>query len=118
MHFFLFILGLLAGTAQAQDVVDKYCDELSPFCNSGLGTSVFVQRLADQAIFMIEGLIGAVAVVAVIWGGFLLATSGVNEENRNKGKSVITTAIVGTVLAIVAAEIVRFVFVLVATAVM
>lgn len=117
MNVFYFIIGFITVPAKAEFTIDKYCNELSTVCDGSVGTSTFVQQLADRSITMIEGLIGAVAVVAVIWGGFLLATSGANEENRNKGKSVITAAIVGIVLAIVSAEIVRFVFTLVAEAV-
>ncbi len=46
------------------------------------------------------GLIGGVAVLFIIYGGYIILSSQGNPENLNKGKSYIMYAIIGLLLAI------------------
>ncbi len=46
------------------------------------------------------GLIGGIAVLSIIYGGYILLTSQGNREAIQKGKSYITYAIIGLVFAI------------------
>jgi glucose uptake protein GlcU len=52
---------------------------------------------------------GAVAVIFIIVGAIMYATSAGNEQNVAKAKSTITNAVVGLVIAILAFGIVNFV---------
>jgi len=46
------------------------------------------------------GLIGGVAVLFIIYGGYIILSSRGDPQNLNKGKSYITYAIIGLLLAI------------------
>lgn len=55
------------------------------------------------------GAIGAFAVAAIVYGGVIYISSAGNEENIKKGKSIITYAVIGLGLALLAYVIVSFV---------
>jgi glucose uptake protein GlcU len=46
------------------------------------------------------GIIGGVAVLYIIYGGYIILSSQGNPQNLNKGKSYIMYAIIGLLLAI------------------
>ncbi len=46
------------------------------------------------------GIIGGVAVLFIIYGGYIILSSQGNPQNLNKGKSYIMYAIIGLLLAI------------------
>jgi glucose uptake protein GlcU len=46
------------------------------------------------------GIIGGVAVLFIIYGGYIILSSQGNPQNLNKGKSYITYAIIGLLLAV------------------
>ncbi|TAK89083.1 hypothetical protein EPO04_03210 [Patescibacteria group bacterium] len=54
-------------------------------------------------------LVGAVAVIALIYGGFRYVTSAGNSKNVEDAKSTILYAIIGIVVAILAYAVVNFV---------
>jgi len=55
------------------------------------------------------GLVSVLAVAFLIYGGFLYITSGGNEESAERGKKVITNAIIGLVIIIFSFAIVNVV---------
>lgn len=56
--------------------------------------------LADTIIkFLLFSVAMPLAVIALLWGGFLLMTSGDNESKRTEGKRYITYAVIGIVVA-------------------
>lgn len=74
----------------------------------GLGTQdvrVTVARIIN--VFM--GLLGIVAVVIVLYGGFLWMTAGGNEERVEKAKQLIVAGIIGLAIILSAYAIARFV---------
>ncbi|MCL5775194.1 MAG: hypothetical protein M1333_03205, partial [Patescibacteria group bacterium] len=52
---------------------------------------------------------GVIAVVFIIVGGYMYLTSGGNEEAAEKGRKVLTNSIIGLLIIILAATIVRIV---------
>lgn len=52
------------------------------------------------------GIVGLIAVVMLIYGGFLYVTAGTNEDNTKKAKSIVTWAFLGLGLAILSYAIV------------
>lgn len=52
-------------------------------------------------------IIGTIAVAFIIWGGFVYITSAGNDEGIKKAKTIITYAIIGLIVAIVAWVIVN-----------
>jgi hypothetical protein len=57
----------------------------------------------------IISIMGMVAVAMVVYGGFLYMTSGVNEKNTAKGKSIIFNAMIGLAIVLLAYVIVAVV---------
>ena len=72
----------------------------------------------DDFIALIEGLIKLLtrvvviplAVLMMIWAGFVIMTAGGSEEKVRKGRAIITTAVVGVVIALLAGAIVGIVY--------
>lgn len=53
--------------------------------------------------------LGTVAVLALIYGGYLYMLSGANEANRKKGRQVIQYTIIGIIIVVLAVVIVSLV---------
>lgn len=106
----LTLLALHSQTAQATSW-RIYCEALHWACEGDIGEN-FVARLANQAMAVMNTLIGAAAVVGIMWGAALIASSGVNEEGRTKGRQIIITTLIGTALAILATNILGFVIIM------
>lgn len=53
------------------------------------------------------GFLGLLAVIMVIYGGFLYVTSAGNEENVNKAKKILLYAVVGIIVIILSFVLVR-----------
>lgn len=75
--------------------------DLPIYCSVG---SVYTKFL-NIAMFAV----GIVAVIAVIFGGYLYMTAGANDAQRKKGRDVLTWAILGLIVVILAAVIVNVV---------
>ena len=98
----LFILSLVL-LPQVTNAVSFF----SPASTLGLGTA----DLQDTVIAIIQwvlGLIGLVAVVLILYGGFTWMTAGGNEEKVEKAKKIITGAVIGLVIVLIAWAIVIF----------
>ena len=52
------------------------------------------------------GIIGLIAVVMLIYGGFVYVTSGTNEDGQKKAKSIITYGFIGLAVALLSYAIV------------
>jgi amino acid transporter len=55
------------------------------------------------------GLLGLIAVAFLIYAGVLMVTAGGNEEQVKKSKKIITYAVIGIVIILLAFTIVQFV---------
>ena len=65
--------------------------------------------LVARIIQYLLGIIGIVLVVLIIVGGFIYMTSGGNEEQVKKSKSILTSAVIGLVIVALAYIIASFV---------
>ena len=74
----------------------------------GLGTADLEQTVISIVQWAL-GLLALVAVVIIIWGGFTWITAGGNEEKIEKAKKLITAAVVGLIVVLLAWAIVIFV---------
>jgi hypothetical protein len=68
------------------------------------------RSLATQTIQWALGLLGLVAVVMIIFGGFMWMTSAGNEQRVTKGKEILQWAVIGLVVILLSWAIVIFVF--------
>jgi len=67
-------------------------------------TEVVVNSLINKALL----ILGGVATLVVIYGGFLVLFGGQDEANIKKGKTMITYAVIGIIVIALAATIVKF----------
>jgi len=74
----------------------------------GLGTSDLKQTVVN-ILNLILGLLALIAVIMVIIGGFTWLTAGGNEEKVDKAKKIISAAVIGLIIVLLAWAVVIFV---------
>ena len=79
------------------------------FLDNPLGTTNTPQALIGRAISAILGLVGSLALIMFIYGGFLWMTSAGNPEQVKKGKETFVWAIFGLVIVFFSYALVNFV---------
>jgi len=97
---------LLLPTAASATVTSYSIEDFGS--SVGLGTA----DLLDTAINVIQwvlGILALVAVVMIIYGGILWMTAAGNEEKIAKAKKVISAAVIGLIIVLMAWAIVIFV---------
>ncbi len=102
---FVGLLGMVTVPVQAAAPVTEFT--IFPV-DTGLGTA----DLKDTVVNIIQWLLGVLALVAVtliIYGGFVWLTAAGNEEKIEKAKKVISAAVIGLIIVLLAWAIVIFV---------
>ncbi|MEK9132982.1 MAG: hypothetical protein AAB606_04735 [Patescibacteria group bacterium] len=92
--------------AMAQGAIDPDADQpgiIRQLSGGQTGLRGMVLTLVNFGL----GFLGLLAVVMVIYGGFLYVSSAGNEENVNKAKKILLYAVVGVVLIIASFAIVN-----------
>jgi type IV secretory pathway VirB2 component (pilin) len=83
------------------------------FNNSGVeGSGLSTKDLKSSINAIIGwalGSLGLIAVILIIYGGFMWLTAAGNEERISKAKQIISAAIIGLVIILLAAAIVYFI---------
>ena len=74
----------------------------------GLGTADLKQTVLN-ILNLVLGLLSLVAVIMVIIGGFTWLTAGGNEEKVDKAKKIISAAVIGLIIVLLAWAVVIFV---------
>lgn len=77
--------------------------------NVGLGTRE-IRDVAIDVIQAILSMLGIIALIIILYGGFKWMTAAGNEENISSAKKIITAGIVGLIIIFFAYAIVAFVF--------
>lgn len=76
----------------------------------GAGSGVTgIYKLASQVVNIFSVLVGIIAVIMIIYGGFKYITSGGDSGNVSGAKNTLIYAIVGLIIVALAQFIVRFV---------
>jgi hypothetical protein len=101
----------------ARDKEDELCDcnieqsELKgncvKYCTGNYEINDFVLILVDW-VKAILGLVGALALLMFIFGGFTLLTSAGNQERVTKGKTIMINALLGVVIVFTSYMIIQF----------
>lgn len=79
---------------------------LKGVCPGGVNTDFGCLSINDPSLFTAKlyeiglGFIGGVALLFIVWGGYLILTSQGDIEKLQKGKSYIVSSVIGVVLAI------------------
>ncbi|MBN1326018.1 hypothetical protein JW977_03520 [Candidatus Falkowbacteria bacterium] len=76
---------------------------------AGLETGIGWTEIVVRIIQAILGLVGVVFFILVIYGGYVWMTARGNEENVNKAKKIIISAIIGLAIIVTAYSISYFV---------
>lgn len=74
----------------------------------GLG-SADLQSTVIKIIQWVLGFLGLIAVLMILYGGFTWMTAGGNEDKVSTAKKIITAAVVGLIVVLLAWAIVTFV---------
>ncbi len=74
------------------------------------GTYTPPQQIASLLIRTALTFLGIIAVILILYGGFLYMTAHGKEENVKKGKAIITYAVIGLLIIIAAYGIATLVF--------
>lgn len=78
-------------------------------CAEAEGATETVNNLVGTVINIFSVVVGIVAVIMIVWGGFKYITSGGDSGNITAAKNTILFAIVGLIIVAMAQIIVRFV---------
>ncbi|MDO4730319.1 MAG: hypothetical protein Q4A96_03950 [Candidatus Saccharibacteria bacterium] len=89
--------------------INRWCNGLDDDFKKDGGLRDFVVGLAINILDMLLGIANYVAVIMVMWGGFLYLTAGSNEQQVGKGKKVITNAAIGVAIMTAASAIIGIV---------
>ena len=80
-------------------------------CVSGLGLgTVSLSELIRSIIQVILGFLGVIAVLIILWGGFIWMTAAGEPDKVDKAKKMIYSGIIGLVVIFAAYAIATFVF--------
>jgi hypothetical protein len=106
----------MPGVVGAEDVFNGVCNldnaQNSTVCKSkdlGGENPLFGPKgVITTAITIVSAIVGIVAVIMIIIGGFKMVTSGNNPQDVEKARETIIYAIVGVIIAAMAQVIVQF----------
>ncbi|MFH1170965.1 MAG: pilin [bacterium] len=104
----LLSVGLLAAVVFVIPAVTYAVSFENPATSIGLGTSD-LKATVINVINWVLGLLGIIAVIMILVGGFQWMTAAGNEEKVEKAKKIISAAIVGLIIILLAWAIVNFV---------
>lgn len=111
----LFSVPSLAFAKDAQEIFTDGLDDANSAAQRGslivpsASYDVFAKTIITNVINWILGLTGALALAALIWGGFIYVTSLGNEKRIEQAKQIIIWAIVGLAIIFLAFVIINFV---------
>ena len=85
------------------------CIPKTPFSGSGIASSSTIMEVILKVLKILLTMVGIVAVLFIILGGFWYMTAGGNEEQAEKGKKALLNAIIGLVVIVLSYAIVAII---------
>ena len=82
---------------------------------TGLGTTD-IREGVMMIVKVLLGFLGIIAIIIILYGGFIWMTGGGNEEKIGQAKKIITAGVIGLVIIFVAYAVASFVIVQLMTA--
>lgn len=76
--------------------------------NVNLGNRPLIQTIG-QLINVLLGFLGVIAVIGIVWGGFMTMTAAGDEEKSGKGKKVLAAGVIGLLIILSAFAIASYV---------
>ena len=87
----------------------KECPQGSVCLNNPLGADITPQTFIGGIIRAILGIVGSLALVMFIYGGFIWMTAAGNAEQVAKGRNILVWATIGLIVIFTSYALVRFV---------
>lgn len=103
-----FRTALVAGAGALLPLTASALSYIDPSGSIGLG-SADLRTTVTNIINWVLGLLGIVAVIMILYGGFMWLTAGGSEDRITSAKKIISAAVVGLVIILLAWAIVNFV---------
>jgi hypothetical protein len=107
--FILIIFILSFNICLAEKSFEKTCPEDRVCLNNPLGDITDPNILIGKVIRAVLGLVGSLALVMFIYGGFTWMTAAGSSEKVTKGKNIIIWATIGLIVIFSAYALVKFV---------
>lgn len=101
-------LGLLMLVVLLMPVATQAISFEDPSQSLGLGTADLKETVIN-IINWVLGLLGIIAVIMILYAGFQWMTAGGNEDKVSSAKKIISAAVVGLIIILLAWAIVNFV---------
>ncbi len=102
---------LLCNAADEGPISSEALDTSKPVTlDNPLGKTTTPEVLMGNIIQAILGIVGSIALVMVIYGGFIWMTAAGNQEKVTKGRDVLVWAAVGLFIIFSSYALVKFVF--------
>lgn len=105
---FVSMTSLNLKAATAVDQACKGLTELNSSNNCSSGSSSSVDNLVKNVTNLISYIVGAVAVIVIIFAGFRFITAGGDQNTVSSARNMLLYAIVGLVIAATAQLIVHY----------
>lgn len=86
------------------------CDPAKSPTNGGCGIPQFIKLASGIIKWAIQFLAIPLAVVFIIYGGFVIMTAGGDPSRMEEGKKIMKAAVIGLIIALLSALIVTAVF--------
>lgn len=112
--FFVFSLGVAAPLAHAADVSDAVLGgttETNKLITKLRGTADIKSpgEVVFKVVEVILGLLGIVAVIMMMYAGFLWLTAGGEEDKATKGRTILFQAVIGLIIILASYTVTYFV---------
>lgn len=106
----VFSVCFLSSSLSSAQVMDEMGKQLQTAAEQGAGYAKpqDPRTSASLIIRSLLGLIGTVMLVLIIYAGFLYMTAAGNEDRIDKAKKIITSAVIGLVIVLLAYSITYF----------
>lgn len=101
----VFLFSVVGGDALAQ-IINPGRDMTQAASELGGGETSFRQIVLTIVNFVL-GFLAILAVVMIIYGGFLYVSSAGNQEKADQGKQILTYAVIGIVIILISFALVQ-----------
>jgi cytochrome bd-type quinol oxidase subunit 2 len=105
----MFMLSFGTITYAAPPSTNDVCEGIKATGGNCSGGNNEINNLVADIINIFSWVVGVVAVIMVIWGGFSFVTSAGDPQKSAKARNTILYALIGLVIVAMAQTIVRFV---------
>ncbi|MDD2646666.1 MAG: Ig-like domain-containing protein [Patescibacteria group bacterium] len=109
LAFLFFILLILVGQFSVAHAQPPMNEGLEQFSNTTELPSTPLPIIIGRIVRFILGFLGLIAVVIVVYGGFIWMTSGGNEEKITRAKKLMAAGIIGLLIIILAYAFASFI---------